>query len=536
MIVMDERPMTQPKRTIGGVALVLFTVTSFASGQVEKSKAPDIRGLGDQKKTITTDTGKPVGDNQNSLTAGPAGPTLLEDFHLIEKIARFDRERIPERVVHARGAGVHGEFVSYADQSQWTKADFLSEKGKKTPVFARFSIVVLPKGAADTSRDVRGFAVKFYTEEGNYDLVGNDIPVFFIRDAMKFPDLVHSLKPSPVSNVQESERFFDFFAANPETTHMLTFLFADQGTPASFREMNGFGVHAFKWVNVKGDVHYLKYHWKSMQGVRNYTDEEAKAAGAQEPASLTKELYDTINAGKFPSWELQVQLVKPADLKKFDFNPLDATKDWPESIVPRQPVGKMTLNKVPDNFFQSTEQVAFNTGAYVPGIEPSEDKLLQGRNFSYSDTQRHRLGANYQQLPINQPRVPVRNENQEGLDDHGHTKGDINYAPSLKQSNISMADPKYKEGKQTQAEGKISQEPISDPKNFSQAGERYRALSVMDRDHLIHNLTLELKKVKTRAIVEKIASNFYLADADFGKRVADANGVDMDVIKKLAEK
>ena len=266
--------------------------------------------------------------------------------------------------------------------------------------------MVLPKGSAETARDVRGFAVKFYTEQGNYDIVGNDIPVFFIRDAIKFPDLVHSLKPSPVTNVQELERFFDFAGASPETTHMITWLFSDMGTPASFRMMDGFGVDTFKWVNARGEVRYIKYRWLSKQGVKNLTDAEAKTLAGVEPASMSKDMHDAIEAGHYPSWEFQVQAIKPEDLRKFDFDPLDATKVWPDNLVGWTTIGTMTLNQFPENFFEQTEQVAFNTGAYVPGIEPSEDKLLQGRNFSYSDTQRHRLGPNYQQLPINRPLTP----------------------------------------------------------------------------------------------------------------------------------
>ena len=486
------------------------------------------------QKPLTTDTGKPVGDDRNSTTAGPDGPTLLQDFYLLEKLARFDRERIPERVVHARGVGVHGKFVAAADASRWTKADFLSAKGKTTPVFARFSTVVLPKGSADTARDVRGFAVKFYTKDGNYDLVGNDIPVFFIRDAIRFPDLVHSLKPSPVTNVQESNRFFDFFGASPETTHMTTFLFSDQGTPASFREMDGFGVNTFKWVNAAGDAHYVKYRWKSAQGVHNFTDDEAKKVGGMEPAYCTKDMYDAVTSGKYPSWELQVQLLPVGEVKrKFDFDPLDATKVWPESVLPFLTVGRMTLNRMPDNFFQETEQVAFNTGAYVPGIEPSEDKLLQGRNFSYSDTQRHRLGGNYQQLPINQPKSAVRNVNQEGLADHGHTKGDINYGPSVRDPRVPAADPSYKAPK-VPLEDRSTQEPIKDPQDFKQAGERIRSMSKGERDNMLHNFTGEFKKVKDRAVLEKFVSNLYRADADFGRRLAEAAGVELDKVEKLA--
>jgi catalase len=519
------------------VCVLLLAAAAWAApapAQGDKARAPDAPGLVGRGATITTDTGKPVGDDRNSTTAGPAGPILLQDFYLIEKLARFDRERIPERVVHARGVGVHGEFVSSGDASRWTKAAFLSAPGKKTPVFVRFSTVVLPKGSADTARDVRGFATKFYTEQGNYDLVGNDIPVFFIRDAIRFPDLVHALKPSPVTNVQEPNRYFDFFGAAPESTHMMTFLFSDQGTPASFREMDGFGVDAFKWVNAAGDVHYVKYRWKSAQGVRNFTDDQAKAVGGMEPAYCTKDMYDAVTSGRHPSWELQVQLVPAGELRsKFDFDPLDATKDWPESVVPFRAVGTMTLNRMPDNFFQETEQIAFNTGAYVPGIEPSEDKLLQGRNFSYSDTQRHRLGPNYQQLPINQPPPTVRNVNQEGLSNHAHTRGDVNYEPSVRAPHGPAADPQSK-APATPLHGATTQEPIEDPQDFRQAGERIRAMAPEDRDHMLHNFSVEFKKVRDRAVLERFVSNLYRADADFGRRLAEAAGVGLERVKELA--
>lgn len=481
---------------------------------------------------LTTDTGRPVGSDEHSMNGGPEGPTLLQHFYLIEKLARFDRERIPERAVHARGVGAFGEFVVTHDVSQLTRAAFLGKVGEKTPVFTRFSVVVLSKGSADTARDVRGFAVKFYTEEGNYDLVGIDFPLFFIRDALKFPDLIHALKPSPVTNAQEAERFFDFFSAMPETTNMLTWLFSDRGTPASFRTMDGFGIHAFKWVNARDEVVYVKYRFRSLQGIKNNTDAEAKMIGGKEPATLTLDLIEAIKNGDFPKWELMVQVVKPDDLRKFDFDPLDSTKQWPESLVPFQPVGMLTINRFPDNFFETSEQVAYNIGAYVPGIEPSEDKVLQGRNFSYSDTQRYRLGVNYQQLPINQPRRPVANDNQEGLDDHASRKGDINYSPSTKRPDRLVADPKAKDVG-TFLGNKVWQSSNKDPQNYRQAGEHYLELSPTEREHLIQNLTGEFKKVKNRDVVAKMIGHFAMANDDLGRKLAEANGVDLGRARQL---
>jgi len=519
-------------RRASTLALALALVAAGSARGQTPPVAPGNTQPPEKKPNLTTDTGRPVGTDESSMTAGPEGPTLLENAYLIEKIARFDRERIPERVVHARGVGAHGEFVVTHDVSKLTKAAFLTKVGEKTPVFTRLSTVVLPAGSADSARDVRGFSVKFYTVDGNYDLVGNDIPVFFVRDAIKFPDVIHALKPSPVTNVQEPERYFDFFSAMPETTNMMTYLFADQGTPASFRKMDGFGVHAFKWVNDKDEVVYIKYKWQSLQGLKNFTDAEAKAVAGKEPAAQTKDFYEAIKNGDYPSWELRVQVVKPADLAKFDFDPLDATKIWPESIVPFQPVGKMTLNRYPENFFEETEQVAFNTGAYVPGIEPSEDKLLQGRNFSYADTQRYRLGVNYQQLPINQPHHPIANDNQNGLDDHATRKGDINYSPSTKRPDRLVADPKAKDVG-TLLGDKLAQTLNKNPENYKQAGEHYLSMSPTDRQHLIENLTGLFKEIKNRDIVAKMVGHFLRANEELGRKLAEANHVDLEQAKKL---
>src|SRR5713101_7553725 len=393
--------------------------------------------------TLTQDSGAPVGDNQHSKAAGPDGGVLLEDFHLIEKLARFDRERIPERVVHARGTGAQGSFVASTDFSQYTKASLFAAPGKETPVFVRFSTVIHPKGSPEALRDPRGFATKFYTDQGNWDLVGNDLPVFFIRDAIKFPDMVHSLKPSPVSNVQDPNRFFDFFSHIPESTNMLTYLYSDLGTPASYREMDGFGVHAFKFVNAKGEVVFAKFHWKSQQGVKTLSAEEATAADFN---YATKDLYANIRSGNLPKWDLYVQLLKPEDIAKLDYNAFDATKIW--EGVPEMKLGTMTLNRVPENFFQSTELVAFSPGVMVTGIEASPDRLLQGRLFSYADTQRYRIGANYQSLPVNRPLVQVANSNQDGALNFVERTGDLDQvkSPEIKEimvSNFYKSDREY---------------------------------------------------------------------------------------------
>ncbi len=483
-------------------------------------------------KPITEDGGQPVGNNQNSRTAGPNGPVLLDNFHLIQKLARFDRERIPERVVHARGVGAHGEFVSYGDQSKFTKAKLFSAKGKTTPTFLRFSTVIHPNGSPEQLRDPRGFAVKFYTEEGNWDLVGNNLPVFFIRDAMKFPDMVHSLKPNPINNQQEPGRFFDFFSHVSESTHMLTFLYSDQGTPASLRMMDGFGVHAFKWVNEEGKVTYVKFNWRSMQGLKRYTAAEAAAASAKNHSGLTEDLYNAIKAGEYPSWELGVQMMKPEDLDKFDFNPLDDTKIWPG--IEEVKVGKLTLNKVPENFFQFTEQAAFSPGMVVPGIEPSEDKMLQGRLFSYADTQRYRIGANYLELPVNRPKVPVSNNSQDGALNTGTRTGDVNYEPSV--TTGGRRDTTEKEYSKASLADQVVQQPIHKTQNFKQAGDLYLSFTDREKANLISNLAGDLNQVKNEAVKKQMVAHFYLANADYGTRLAKAVNVSLDDVKMIAEK
>ena len=483
-----------------------------------------------QQRPLTTNGGVPVGDNQNSKTAGENGPVLLEDIHLIEKLASFDRERIPERVVHARGAGAHGYFESAGDFSTVTRAAFLNQAAKRTPVFVRFSTVVHPSGSPETARDPRGFATKFYTEEGNYDIVGNNLPVFFIRDAMKFPDMVHSLKPSPITNKQDPNRFFDFFSHVPEASHMLTFLYSDLGIPADFREMNGFGVHAFKWVNKAGDVKYVKYTWKSQQGVRSLTSQEAARVQGEDVGHATADLYSNIRAGKFPAWDLYVQTIDPSDLDKFDFNPLDATKTWPENLVPLKKVGRMVLNRVPDNFFETTEQAAFAPGNLVPGIEASEDRLLQGRLFSYFDTQRHRIGANFQQLPVNRPATPAGNYNQGGALSMRGTTSDINYQPS-NQDAASYADTPSQKYSTRPLSGETMQRAIQKQNNFAQTGALYLSFTGPERDRLIANFADDLKQVKSRAIQAKIVGFFYRANVEYGTRLAQAVGLSMPDVK-----
>jgi catalase len=488
------------------------------------------------QQTLTTNTGTPVGDNQNSKTAGENGPVLLEDIHLIEKLSAFDRERIPERVVHARGAAGFGEFESYGNFSADTKASFLNAKGKKTPVLLRFSTVIHPSGSPETARDPRGFAVKFYTDEGIYDIVGNNLPVFFIRDSIKFPDMVHSLKPSPVTNKQDPNRIFDFFQHIPEATHMFTFLFSDQGIPANYRETNGFGVHAFKWVNANGEVVYVKYKWTSQQGVKNLSAEEAKKIQAEDWQHATVDLFQNIKKGNFPAWELSVQILKAADLDKFDFNPLDATKIWDEKLVPSVKIGKMILNRNPKNFFEEVEQSAFSPANLVPGIEASEDRLLQGRLFSYLDTQRYRLGANFQQLPVNAPKNKRNSYNQDGNLSELEKDSEVNYQPNTIDPKNSFADNNAKKYSQLPLNGSTQQKRISKTLNFKQAGDLYMSFSESEKTNLIKNMVGDLSAVRNKETVKIMVSYFYKANADYGTRLAKALNLDVTEVSGMSGK
>jgi catalase len=475
-----------------------------------------------QVKPLTKENGAPVNNNQKSQTAGGyGGPVLLQDFNLIEKLARFDRERIPERVVHARGVGAYGEFVSTANLSAYTSASLFKGANKKTPIFVRFSTVIHPSGSPETLRDPRGFAVKFYTDEGNWDLVGNNLDVFFIRDSLKFPDMVHSLKPSPITNQQDPNRFFDFFQHIPESTNMLTKLYSDLGTPANYRQMDGSSVHGLKLVNAKGEAFYAKFTWKSKQGVESLkTAEEAAKVLAKNFSHATQDLYENINKGNLPKWDLQVQLIPVEKVNTFKFNPLDPTKSWPESEITPQTIGTLTLNKVPDNFFQHSEQSAFAPGVMVPGIEPSEDKLLQGRLFSYADTHRYRLGVNFQQLSVNAPKTRgITSNNQDGAMSYNPRSGDTNYEPSsyapLSTTNAAPAPLPLD----------ALNEAFKKEENFYQAGEFYRSLDTDQKTRLVNNFAGDLKQVKNEKIKAKIVEHLRNADKDYGDRVAALVGV-----------
>merc|ERR1712166_191632 len=379
-----------------------------------------------EQAPITTSNGNPIDNNQNSMTAGPGGPILLQDFHLIDKLASFDRERIPERVVHAKGSAAHGEFEVFEDFSKFTKANFLNTVGKKTPCFLRFSTVAGERGAPDTVRDPR-FAVKFYTEEGNYDIVGNNTPVFFIADPMKFPDFIHSQKRCPARNIQDPNAAFGFWQHSPEAMHQITILFSDRGTPY------GYGSHTFKWVNAGGEVFYVKYHFKTDQGIKNFNRSEADAMTAENPNFSQTDLFDNIQKGNNPSWTLYVQIMPEADAAGYKYDIFDVTKVIPHSDYPLQKVGRLTLNRNSMNYHAEVEQVAFSPSHFVPGIETSNDKMLQGRLFSYPDAHRHRLGGNYTQIPINCPyRARINNGQRDGFFVVDGNQGDaVNHEPNM---------------------------------------------------------------------------------------------------------
>ncbi|GAK09080.1 catalase [Geomicrobium sp. JCM 19038] len=481
------------------------------------------------EETLTNRQGQPVKDNQNIRTVGNRGPSTLENYDFLEKMSHFDRERIPERVVHGRGAGAHGFFESYGkigDEpiSNYTRAKVFTNTEAKTPVFVRFSTVIHGTHSPETLRDPRGFAVKFYTEDGNWDLVGNNLKIFFIRDAIKFPDMVHAFKPDPLTNVQDMERFFDFIASSPESTHMITFLFSPWGIPANYRQMQGSGVNTYKWVNAEGKAVLVKYHWEPLQGIQNLSQKEADDIQSQNFNHATEDLYQAIEDGNHPEWELHVQIMEDGEHKELDFDPLDDTKLWYRDEFPWYKVGKMTLNKNPQNYFAEVEQAAFGTGVLVDGLDFSDDKMLQGRTFSYSDTQRYRVGANYLQLPINAPKKRVATNQRDGqmayhVDTPPSHDPHINYEPSLLGS-LKEADRTNRKFHEPEISGKLVREPIDRPNNFGQAGETWRRFNDWEREDLILNLSGALADAH-ESIQQTMIKHCTEADPEYGKRLEE---------------
>lgn len=469
---------------------------------------------------LTDSVGTPIPNDNNSLTVGNNGPTLIEDVTLIDKVAHFDRERIPERVVHAKGAGAFGYFQTYRCMGDYTTADFLQTPNQRTKVLVRFSTVIGSKGSADTARDPRGFAVKFYTNQGIYDLVGNNIPVFFIRDAIRFPDVIHALKPAPHTNVRDPQRFWDFFSLMPEATHMITWVYSDRGTIKDYRHQDGFGVNTYVWYNRQGKRFFIKYHWKTQQGIQTIDRCEAEELAGSNPDIATKNLYNAIACGDYPKWELCVQIMDPDMVDCLDFDPLDDTKTWPEEDFPLIPVGMMVLNENPCNFFAQVEQSAFCPGNIVPGIEFSADKMLQGRSFSYFDTQRYRLGANFMQLPVNRPINTVMNNQRDGKATYCFNPEPINYSPNSLNCNKPVPAPVCVPEPEKLC-GCVDRAPICKTNDFKQAGERYESLCEKDRAHLVDNIAVELYKCNDD-IVNRSITYFTKANKEFGYCVLEA--------------
>lgn len=487
-----------------------------------------------KKKILTGNFGPPVDDDQNTMTAGSSGPAMLQDTHLVEKLAHFDRERIPERVVHAKGAGAGGFFEVTHDVRDYTKAKFLSKVGRRTEVFARFSTVGGEKGSADAERDPRGFAVKFYTEEGNYDFVGNNTPVFFIRDPLKFPDFIHTQKRNPATNLKDPDMFWDFLSFTPESIHQVTILFSDRGTPKSYRYMNGYSGHTFMWYNGKGECFWVKIHFETEQGIQNFNREEARHMCGQDADHATRDLYQAIESGDFPAWKVYVQIMTPEEVEKYRFNSFDVTKVWLHGDAPLRPVGRMVLNRNPENYFAEVEQAAFSPGNLVPGIAPSPDKMLQGRIFSYPDTHRHRLGPNYHLLPVNSAKAAKSNNYQrDGLmrcDDNAGAGP--NYYPNSFGGPNPYPEAAYPALK---VSGKTGRHPYSHPNDdFVQPGELYRkVMSEQDRTHLIGNIVNHLGGAKKRIQLRQTAL-FYKVDTEYGSRVAQGLRLDLKEIKRLS--
>ena len=488
---------------------------------------------------LTTNQGVPVANNQDSLKAGLRGPTLLEDFILREKITHFDHERIPERIVHARGSGAHGFFEAYKPLTDVTRAAPFAESGKRTPVFVRFSTVAGERGSADTARDVRGFAVKFYTDEGNWDLVGNNIPVFFIQDAMKFPDLIHAAKPEPHNQMPQAatahDTFWDFVSLMPESTHMLMWVMSDRGIPRSYRMMQGFGVHTFRLVNAQGKSTFCKFHWKPLLGTHSLVwDEAVKIMGA-DPDFHRRDLWEAIESGNYPEWELGLQLFSEADAEKFSFDVLDSTKLIPEELVPVKPVGRMVLNRNPDNFFAETEQVAFCTAHVVPGIDFSNDPLLHGRIHSYVDTQITRLGGpNFHEIPINAPIVPVHNNQRDGLHRQAIARGRVAYEPNSLGGGCPFqagaagfsSFPKAIEPNNSPVD-KVRGKPEKFAEHYAQAKLFFESQTEVEKAHIKGAFRFELSKLTVPAIRVRMVSSLLNVSKKLAAGLANDLGIEL---------
>ena len=483
--------------------------------------------------TLTTESGAPIAVHQ-ALTAGPRGPLLLQDTPLLEQMQHFNRERIPERVVHAKGSGAYGVFTVTGDITRWTRAAMFDRIGRKTEVFARFSTVAGERGSADAERDVRGFALKFYTEEGNWDLVGNNTPVFFVRDPYKFQSLIHSQKRNPHTNLRDPDMQWDFLSQCPESLHQITILFSDRGIPSSFRHMHGFGSHTFSFINAKRERVWCKFHLKSKQGIRNLMDDEAARIIGGDRESAQRDLYDAIARNEFPKWRVCVQIMTEAQARSFRWNPFDLTKTWPHVDYPLIEVGELEINRNPTNYFAEVEQSAFKPSAFIPGIGPSPDKMLQARLMSYSDSQHHRLGVNHEQIPVNKPRCPVFNYIRDGAMTLGHNGAAPNYfpnsVPGTPLPNASYADAAWKLGETIVDRFDSTQ----DHDDFSQAGDLYRLFDGSHRERLATRIAASLGHARMEVQVRQLC-HFFRADEDFGRRIAVQLRIDVTKFMKNAE-
>lgn len=493
-------------------------------------------------RTLTTRQGHPVANNQSQRTVGSRGPATLENYHFLEKISHFDRERIPERVVHARGFVCYGELeatgmIGSEPASRYTRAKLFQQAGKKTPLAIRFSTVIGGRDSSEVARDPRGFAVKFYTEDGNWDLVGNNLAVFFIRDAIKFPDVIHALKPDPITFRQEPNRIFDFMSQTPESMHMLTHLFSPRGIPASYRHMEGFGVNTYKMVNAEGNTVLVKYHFHPRCGTASLTAEEAAKVQGQDLGSASRDLYQAIERGEYPQWDMFVQIMEDHDHPELEWDPLDDTKIWPEDQFPLRHIAVMTLNRNVSDFHNENEQIAMGTGVLVDGLDFSDDKMLVGRTFSYSDTQRYRVGTNYLQLPVNQPK---------GVHGHVHTNqrgGEMSYGVDLApgQNPHVNYEPSQHNGLHTarpapnnppEIHGRLTQSVIERRNDYVQARGRYNTMMDWERDDLVKNMGDLLGQCE-RDVQERMIWHFLLVHDDYGRRVGDALGITADDVRHL---
>lgn len=486
----------------------------------------------ENRPQLTTSNGAPVDDNQNSLTAGPDGPILIQDFHLIDKLSHFDRERVPERVVHAKGAGAHGYFEVSEDITKYCKAKLFEKVGKRTPIFIRFSTVGGEKGSADTERDPRGFAVKFYTEEGVWDMVGNNTPIFFIRDPSKFPDFIHTQKRNPQTNLKDPDMFWDFLSLTPESCHQVTILFSDRGTPDGYRHMHGFSSHTLKFVNKEGEVYFVKIHLLTDSGIKNLSADDANKLRSEDPDYATRDLFHAISTGNHPSWTFYIQTMPEKHAETYEWNILDITKVWPHKDYPLIKVGKLVLNRNPDNYFAEVEQSAFAPGHMVPGIEPSLDKMLQGRLFSYPDTHRHRLGVNYQQLPINCPlSTKIGNGQRDGFMAFNNQGSAPNYEPNSFGGSVENKKFAQAPFKVNGVVGRMKTQHRND--DFAQPGMLYsRVMNDQAKSNLINNITGHLKNAKL-FIQERQAKVFYKAHPEYGTRVAQGLGLNLNFMAKF---